>query len=344
MATEVSSAENSEATKKVIRRAKKPTAYPALLMTQNKHRFYFTTIPVDDLFDYCFVARRDEEPLMGFQRALNESRSDDIASYLAAGNGSIPSNIVLSAQSNADFGYDRRTKSVFFARLSAGFLVLDGQHRLWGYQKCSVRHRVPVAIYEGLTRAEEAKLFIDINTTQRGVPAALLLDIKELAQIETAKDHTLRGLFDRLNTDSKSPLVGRLSASKSLTNRISRVTFNRALEPVLNAGVAVEAGAENRYKLILNFLNALDAELPDKTLLLRSAFFEAVFEIFGEVVQNALSIRKNAKQESLQQILRPVARLNYYGTGNRSLPTKKVIVALMQVALRQNAPISAEML
>ena len=122
------------------------------------------------------------------------------------------------------------------------------------------------------------------------------------------------------------------------------MTFNRALGPVLSAGVALEAGAENRYKLFLNFLNALDAELPDKSLLLRSAFFEAAFETFGEVVQNTLSSKQNLKQASLQQVLRPVARLNYYGSGGRALPTKKAILALMQAALRQNAPISADML
>jgi DNA sulfur modification protein DndB len=162
------------------------TKYPALLITQNSRRFYFTTIPVDDLFPYCFVARRDEEPEVGFQRALNESRADDIAAYLAAGTGSIPSNVVLSAQDTAEFAYDSRAKSVSFRREPGSFLVLDGQHRLWGYNKCSVRHRVPVAIYDGLTRAAEAKLFIDINTTQRGVPAALLLDIKNLAEMESA--------------------------------------------------------------------------------------------------------------------------------------------------------------
>lgn len=334
--------EKAPATKRIAR--KKATTYPALLMTQNKHRFYFTTIPVDDLFAYCFVAKRDEDPVAGFQRALNESRADDIAAYLAAGTGSIPSNIVLSAQPNANFSYNRKTKSIAFEREQSGFLVLDGQHRLWGYQKCSVRHRVPVAIYEGLTRAEETKLFIDINTTQRGVPAALLLDIKELADVEDAKEHTLRQIFDRLNSDSKSPLAGRLSASKSLANRISRVTFNRAVGPVLTSGVALDAGAENRYKLILNFLNAWDAELPDKSLLLRSAFFESIFEMFGEVIQNTLGARKTVKQDAIQQTLRPLARLNYFGTGGRVLLPKKAIVSIMQSALRKTAPISAEML
>lgn len=111
-----STAVSADAPRKRIVRSKKPTAYPALLMTQNKHRFYFTTIPVDDLFRYCFVAKRDEDPVAGFQRALNESRADDIAAYLAAGSGSIPSNIVLSAQSKSNLLYNRKTKSVSFVR------------------------------------------------------------------------------------------------------------------------------------------------------------------------------------------------------------------------------------
>lgn len=327
------------------RSKKKATTYPALLMTQNKHRFYFTTIPVDDLFQYCFVARRDEDPASGFQRALNETRADDIATYLADGSGSIPSNIVLSAQPNADFSYNRKTKSISFSRETSTFLVLDGQHRLWGYQKCSVRHRVPVAIYQGLSRAEEAKLFVDINTTQRGVPAALLLDIKELALVENAKENTLRQLFDRLNTDPKSSLAGKLSASKSLTSKISRVTFNRSVGAVLTAGVALDAGADNRYKLILNYINAWDAELREKSLLLRSAFFESIFEIFEEIVQNTITTKKAVKQEMLQEIIRPLARLNYFvGATGRALPTKKSIVAIMQSTFRKTASISAEML
>ena len=191
----------------------KRISYPALLLTQNKHRFYFATVPVDDLFPSCFVTRRDEDPIAGFQRSLNEGRAADIGRYLAAGSGSIPSNVVLSAQDSADFRYERKVKSISFVPMPRAFLVLDGQHRLWGYQKCKTRHRVPVAIYEDLTRNEEAKLFIDINTTQRGVPAALLLDIKHLAQMESTKEQTLRSMFDRLNKDSESPLAGLLSPS-----------------------------------------------------------------------------------------------------------------------------------
>ena len=117
----------------------KRISYPALLVVQNERRFYFATIPVDALFPSCFVARRDEDPLAGFQRALNEPRADDIAKYLAEGNGSIPSNIVLSAEDNADFRYNGKTKSLSFVVVPSAFLVLDGQHRLW----CNGSQRMP---------------------------------------------------------------------------------------------------------------------------------------------------------------------------------------------------------
>jgi DGQHR domain-containing protein len=324
-----------------IRRLAK--SYPALLLTQNQHRFYFFTIPVDDLFPFCFVARRDEDPLEGFQRVLSSSRAADIATYLASGSGSIPSNIVLSAQSEAHLRYERKTKSISFRRVQGAFLVLDGQHRLWGYHLCSVRHRVPVAVYEELGRPEETKLFIDINTTQRGVPAALLLDIKHLADVESAQENILRELFDRLNADPRSPLAGKLSATKSLSGRISRVTFNRALAPVVSSGLYAQTEPEARYGLLLNYLRALEAELSDKKLLMKAAFFEAAFSLFEEVVRTTLT-GGGAKVDALRQTVQPFARLNYHGTSGRALQNKKDIVALMHAAVRQRVSISGDML
>lgn len=321
----------------------KRISYPALLLTQNKHRFYFATVPVDDLFPSCFVTRRDEDPIAGFQRSLNEGRAADIGRYLAAGSGSIPSNVVLSAQDSADFRYERKVKSISFVPMPRAFLVLDGQHRLWGYQKCKTRHRVPVAIYEDLTRNEEAKLFIDINTTQRGVPAALLLDIKHLAQMESTKEQTLRSMFDRLNKDSESPLAGLLSPSKSIAGKISRVTFNRSLANILTGGVMIDMDSEGQYRLIKNYLNAFDAELSGNNLLTKASFFEAVFEMFNQIVPSTIASHKNAKQSSIQKVIQPLAHLNYQGTG-RAVLDKKSIVQLMQQTLQTKMQISNEML
>ena len=321
--------------------SRRPPSYPALVLTQNKRRFYFSTIPVEDLFPSCFVARREEDPHQGFQRALSEGRADDISRYLADGNGSIPTNIVLSAQPEAGFQYDSRAKTLSFSRVQRAFLVLDGQHRLWGYSKCSVKHRVPVAIYEGLSRAEEAKLFIDINTNQRGVPAALLLDIKQLAAMETERESLLRSFFDRLSSDPQSALTGRLSPSKSAPNKISRVAFNRALGTALNSDVVRSLGGDDVYRLVRNYINAFDAELPQKQSLTKAGYFEGIFEMFDEVLRETMSSRRDAKQASLQDTIRPIAKLDFGGRGRLS---KKGYTDVMQAAFRKSVAISAEML
>ena len=320
---------------------KQPPSYPALLLTQNKHRFYFGTVPVDDLFPHCFVARREEDPQQGFQRALSEARADDISRYLSAGNGSIPTNVVLSAQTDAQLQYNPRSKTISFSRVPRAFLVLDGQHRLWGYSKCPNKHRVPVAIYEGLSRAEEAKLFIDINTNQRGVPAALLLDIKQLAEMETSKESLLRSLFDKLQSDPQSAVHGKLSPARSAPNRISRVTFNRALGAALNSEVVRSLKFDDIYKLARNYVNAFDAELPEKGALVKANYFEAIFEMFDEVVRATMTAHENLKQTSLQETIRPISKLDFSGRGKL---TKKGYTELMQAAFRRSVAVSADML
>ncbi len=330
------------ATPKLVVKRRYAPAYPALMLQQNAHRFYFTTIPVDDLFPVCFVSRRDEDSAAGFQRSLNEERADDIASYLAAGTGSIPTNVVLSAQPNATLRYTRANKTISFNRIEGAFLILDGQHRLWGYQKCAVRHRVPVAIYENLSRAEEARLFIDINTNQRGVPATLLLDIKKIAEVESRTEAELRDIFDELATDAHSPLCGKLSASKSLAGRVSRVAFNRSVGPTLAGSVLSDMDPQEKYKLVRNYLNAFDAELVDKALLVRAAFFEAMFELLDEIVRATVARDGNAKRESLRLTIKPLAKIDWEQPGVRL--TKTTIVQLMRATLRRNLKISKEML
>ncbi len=322
-------------------RERRPPSYPALLLSQNRHRFYFSTIPVDDLFPSCFVARREEDPQQGFQRALSEARAEDISKYLAAGNGSIPTNVVLSSQPEAALQYNTRSKTISFSRVPRAFLVLDGQHRLWGYAKCRVKHRVPAAIYEGLSRAEEARLFIDINTNQRGVPAALLLDIKQLAEIENERESLLRSLFDRLQTDSQSSLNGKLSPASSAPNRISRVAFNRSINTALNSEVVRSLATEDIYRLLRNYVNAFDAELSEKNTLTKASYFEAIFEMFDEVVRATMTSSNNVKQASLQDTIRAIAKLDFSGRGKL---TKKGYTDLMQAAFRKGVALSADML
>ena len=55
--------------------ASRSPGYSTLELEQNGHAFFLTTIPIDDLFDYCVVERRNENQTEGFQHRLSESRA-----------------------------------------------------------------------------------------------------------------------------------------------------------------------------------------------------------------------------------------------------------------------------
>jgi DGQHR domain-containing protein len=207
--------------------------FAARLITQGKHRFFTATVPSDVLRDTCSVDMRAEDPIKGFQRRLDPKRARDIAAYIDSGLGTIPSSIILSAQPEARLKYTSKNQVMSFKRVPRAFLILDGQHRVNGFYLAKAKLRVPVVVYNGLSKADEARLFMDINTTQRPVPNELLLDIKRLANTETDEESLLRDVYDLFNTEPDSPLYGLMSPSEKLSGKLSRVTLTRPLKPFL---------------------------------------------------------------------------------------------------------------
>ncbi|TQQ38575.1 DGQHR domain-containing protein, partial [Vibrio cholerae] len=206
--------------------------YTASNVIQNKTKFYSLTMPTDVLSKCCFVSSRDEDPVLGFQRTLDEKRALEIANYIDNEQGTVPSAIILSAQDVAEVEIIGKGRTMEFMPHPKAFLILDGQHRVYGFSKAKSTLRVPVIIYVGLSRKEESRLFIDINSKQKGVPSELLLDIKRMAEYENSTEESLRDIFDLFHTDPNSALIGKLSPASKSKNKISRVTFNSSVTPV----------------------------------------------------------------------------------------------------------------
>ena len=320
-------------------------SFPALRLEQNGQKFYFITAPKEDVFPFCFVADRYEEPEKGFQRALDVGRAKDIARYLDDSMGSIPTNIVLSAQGDAELAYDGKKKLLRFRRIPKAFLVLDGQHRLYGYGLTKKKHRVPVSIYEGLTKKEEVALFIDINTTQRGVPAALLLDIKQLAERETHLEQQLRELFDYVATQPDSPLNGLMSPSLATKGKLARPAFNRAVAPVLKVAVMDQLPREKRFELFKNYLRAFEDSLRDPKLLRSSAYLESFCALFEDVCRMSREKHSNLKLDSLKAVMRPLRALDlgHISSGGRARLTKNAIVPVLKETLFGELHIDSDM-
>lgn len=257
-------------------------SYSAVLLTQGEHRFYQLAMPSDVLADCTYVSTRESDPDAGFQRMLDKNRAKEIAAYIDSGHGTIPTSIILSAQEICALEYDSRNKTVSFDVQRMSFLILDGQHRVYGFKMAETKIRVPVIVYDGLSRRDESRLFIDINSKQRGVPSELLLDIKKQAEYENSEDQLFREVFDLMNEDPGSPLYGRLSAAKRVSSKISRVTFNAALKSIYPA---LTARTSKEVKEILSaYLASIRDQISrnggDPDIICNNVTFRAVVSFF----------------------------------------------------------------
>ena len=207
-------------------------------------------------------------------------------------------------------------------------MVLDGQHRLFGLLKAKGKYKIPVIIFNHLDSTAEVNLFIDINTTQKGVPTTLLLDIKNLSGRETKKEDRQRHLFDELNKNSV--LAGLMSPAKSQVGKITRVSFNQSTSEIFDSGFFQDKDNATILKGVQNYLEAAEKVLKqskaERAKLTNSLFFKSVFAVFNEVIDKSLKDSGDLKAESLFNTLEPIAKINFDSyTGNSHATFSKVV-------------------
>ncbi|MBC3872018.1 DGQHR domain-containing protein [Undibacterium flavidum] len=305
------------------------------LITQNKYKFYSLTLPSDVLAKTCFVTTRDEDPETGFQRVLDKKRAQEIADYVDSGFGTVPNAIILSAQQEAQLEIKAGRRALRFQKHPKAFLVLDGQHRIWGYNLATSHLRVPVIIYEKLSRKEETRLFIDINTKQKPVPNELLLDIKHLADLEKDSESLLRELFDTFHQSSDSVLTGLLSPHEKARGKLTRTTFNASFLTVND--ILLGKDIDELYEIFNAYLSAVYRglkKLGAQELLVNPTAFKAFISFFPEVASRVKDrFEGDYKMENFIEVLQPVfAKITKVQISTR-LKSYKAIVELMTTPL-----------
>lgn len=297
-------------------------------VTQGSHRFYTCTIPSDVLAKCCFVSSREEDPVIGFQRVLDKKRAGEIAKFVDEGMGTIPTSIILSAQTEANLKIVGKGKTVSFEENPHAFLILDGQHRVYGFSLAKSYLRVPVVIYNNLSRADETRLFIDINSKQKGVSNELLLDIKKLAEYENSEEVLLREIYDLFDHEMSSALYGLLSPAKRSNNKISRVTFKHGVSPILKYFASRDS--ESVYSILNAYLKSvkegLDKVDADKGIG-SSVVFRGIIQAFP-LVAGKVKDRYGSEftVENFYSVLEPVfyasqahSKFSNPGTGPKSI-------------------------
>ena len=192
------------------------------------HIYYSFAIEPARLLKLGYILHRNKansELMPTYQRLIKKSRLRSVAQFVDGG-GFFPNSVIVNIDSGArGLQFDRASSSDTEAKLGVLHLpqtyraayIIDGQHRLYGYADSfrAETDLIPVVAFVGLPRADQVRLFMQINENQQAVPknlrntlnADLLYESPDMReQIRALK---LR-IAQRLEERKLSPLRGRI--------------------------------------------------------------------------------------------------------------------------------------
>ncbi|WLA04443.1 DGQHR domain-containing protein [Xanthomonas translucens] len=193
-----------------------------------KYFYSFVTTP-RHLLKIAFVNHRtldDPDGQPSYQRLIQKSRLRAVGNFIEHG-GYFPNNLLINFVKNPRFDIIQKDlhADVHFGHLYLpnsykSAWIIDGQHRLYGYAGLGeeyLDHKLVVVAFEGVSKEEEANMFVTINHEQKSVPKNLLDDLEGQLKWESDNPSERIGalaarLIHNLNRDLSSPLYSRFSA------------------------------------------------------------------------------------------------------------------------------------
>ena len=178
--------------------------FKALEITQRGFSFYLTSMNISDLYRICQkdVNKFNDDDLV-YQRELNKTRVNKIASYVRNGRGLMPTAIVLNAKQEIMFNGDDITIDLD----KDSFFIVDGQHRIYGAHMAGIDYELCVVIMNKLDLDYQSELFLTINNEQKTVNSNVRFNMMGHDSVKTP-ERVIRNIAKVLNDDVDSPFFG----------------------------------------------------------------------------------------------------------------------------------------
>ncbi len=289
----------------------------ALNLTRGAVGFYVTAMAPGEILKFARVSRVSEDLVQGFQRTLEISRAKKISNYISDGHV-LPGAIILSAQKGLNIEFDESTSKISFPVVEGSFLVIDGQHRLYGShlaeQAGQEDIKLPVCILSNLNLTQEVEYFIDINSNQKGVPKTLRIELTKFIAEPDSIDQIRLQLFEDLNAEEDSPLYTKLSAIQRAPGYLSHVPFEIALNKTLASSPLKDFSYDHKKKLIKNYLIGVVknlAEIGHERKVTQSAFFQAIFRVYDKACEQALMFGQKYSAEAFAMVFECLQNLDF---------------------------------
>ncbi len=221
---------------------------PAIRGSMGGHSYYSFSIEPARLLKMAYVLHRNQansELMPTYQRLIKKSRLKNVARFVEEG-GFFPNSIILNIETKRKKGnlqFDLASNdSKTPGEVKAGLLhlpqtyraayVIDGQHRLYGYANSDRAETdlIPVVAFVDLDRAEQVRLFMQINENQQAVPKNLRNTLNSDLLWES-DDYTERAralrlrIAQHLGEQKSSPLYDRVIIGENQRTHLRCITI-----------------------------------------------------------------------------------------------------------------------
>lgn len=295
----------------------------AIKLIQNEQTMYVFVVTAGTLYDRFDISRRKDNKTTnneGYQRSFGTSRINNIKNYLIQEKGIIPNSILVNID-EGKYSFNEATNELTLNdETSIGFII-DGQHRVIGTYNANPEIILPVVATTELDVVAQAQLFIKINSTQKGVPTSLYLDLLDLTEGELADfdDEGISNLGERraieiakrLNEESDNPFFEKVNTVGERQEGVSLVAFRSSLLEYVEPknGKFKEYGFEQQFTIFKIYFKAIKAtylEQWETGVFFKSVVFggimKAMYDIFVTVTQRKSSFSTNNAMEILEKI------------------------------------------
>ena len=329
----------------------------ALKLIQNKQEMYLFILSVGTLNEKFDISRRKENKITndeGYQRSFGSSRLANIRNYLLKEKGIIPNSILVNID-KGKYSYNEKTSELTINdEPSIGFII-DGQHRVLGTFHSDPKIMLPVVATTGLDVVAQAQLFIKINSTQKGVPTSLYLDLLDLTegQIANFDDEEINNLGERraieiakrLNEETDSPFFDKVKTVGEKASGVSLVAFKSNLLEYVDPknGKFSQFGFEEQYSIFKIYFKAIKAvylEQWDKYVFFKTVTFGAMMKSMYEVF-NLVTQKGSFSTNNTVKVLDIVKDFNFgsgeYGSGFKAQDNlAKSFIAKLKSSMKES--------
>ncbi|NES80101.1 MAG: DGQHR domain-containing protein [Moorea sp. SIO2B7] len=279
---------------------------PAFKIIQNNIEMLIFCSPVNNIIYERFdVSRRIEDKNLGYQRSFSKPRIKSIKNYINNEKGVIPNSILVNLD-QGKYSYSEESQLLTLNQQDSLGLIIDGQHRVKGSYEANPDFKLMVVATLELSITQQARLFVTINKTQKGVPASLYLDllpllegdIDDFDQEGISAERRATEIATRLNEDEESPLYQLIRRTGNAGFGISLNEFVNQMKDYVEpkTGKLANFGFEQQYKIFEIYFRAIKAvfleqwEDPKSYMLKTVAFgglMQSFYEIFNLVLQKS---------------------------------------------------------